>query len=452
MIAIVFLAALIPRVVITLAAPHPPSAHWDVAHDVVIARNLAQGNGFSNEPGHPTAFRYPLVPAVLSIFFRIIGERYIPFLLFQSLLGALVAPAVACIGAAAGGRKLGLLSGLLVAFDSELISVSRMMLSETIFSFLLVITALIFFVIMEGRGGGILPLVAGFVLGLAALCRPVALVWGALLVLALLLMKTWTQGRRAVSILLFSVGCMATVTPWLIRNRIVMGSLVFSTSGGVTLWMFGHNDAGPAGPETVLPDEFVTVNRMVDPKDYFSSSGGDPARMVPIFNMEPRYQVYSYEQSAVDRIAGLDEVEADLELNRMALEYVRAHPLATLAYSAGSLMKTFTYTEMNGRMNILLTLVMPFLLLGVYMLTRASRGASLPILSCLLSMLAVHLLFYFDHRFRVPYQPFLMLVGAAGLLRLLEGNLSARERVLLFCWMPIPVIVNYFLLQGTQSG
>ncbi len=452
MIAIVFLAALIPRVVITLAAPHPPSAHWDVAHDVVIARNLAQGNGFSNEPGHPTAFRYPLVPAVLSIFFRIIGERYIPFLLFQSLLGALVAPAVACIGAAAGGRKLGLLSGLLVAFDSELISVSRMMLSETIFSFLLVITALIFFVIMEGRGGGILPLVAGFVLGLAALCRPVALVWGALLVLALLLMKTWTQGRRAVSILLFSVGCMATVTPWLIRNRIVMGSLVFSTSGGVTLWMFGHNDAGPAGPETVLPDEFVTVNRMVDPKDYFSGSGGDPARMVPIFNMEPRYQVYSYEQSAVDRIAGLDEVEADLELNRMALEYVRAHPLATLAYSAGSLMKTFTYTEMNGRMNILLTLVMPFLLLGVYMLMRASRGASLPILSCLLSMLAVHLLFYFDHRFRVPYQPFLMLVGATGLLRLLEGNLSVRERVLLFCWMPIPVIVNYFLLQGTQSG
>ncbi|OQC25270.1 MAG: hypothetical protein BWX71_01712 [Deltaproteobacteria bacterium ADurb.Bin072] len=107
MLAIVFLAALIPRVVITLTAPHPPCAHWDVAHDVVIARNLAQGHGFCNEPGHPTAFRYPLVPAILSVFFRVLGERYIPFLLFQSLLGAVVASVVAFMGTVAGGRKLG---------------------------------------------------------------------------------------------------------------------------------------------------------------------------------------------------------------------------------------------------------------------------------------------------------------------------------------------------------
>jgi len=219
-----------------------------------------------------------------------------------------------------------------------------------------------------------------------------------------------------------------------------MGSFTFSICGGVTLWMFGHNDACPSGPETV------------DPKDYFGVSGGDPVRMVPIFNMEPRYQVYSYEQSTVDRVAGLGEVEADRELNRMSLEYVRAHPLATLAHSAASLMKTFTYTEMNGRMNILLTMVMPFLLLGAYELARSSRSISLPVLSCLVSMLAVHFLFYFDHRFRVPYQPFLMLVGAAGLLRLLEGNLSVREKILFFCWMPVPIVVNYFLLQGPPSG
>jgi len=113
------------------------------------------------------------------IFFRVLGERYIPFLLFQSLLGAIVASVVAFMGTVAGGRKLGLLSGPLVAFNSELISMSRMMLTETIFSFLLVVTALVFFRIMERRKGGILPLVAGCLLGLAALCRPVAFAWGA---------------------------------------------------------------------------------------------------------------------------------------------------------------------------------------------------------------------------------------------------------------------------------
>lgn len=449
MIAIVFLSALIPRLAISMTAPHGPSDHWDVAHDVVIARNLAQGNGFANEPGHPTAYRYPLVPVVLSVFFRILGERYIPFLLFQSFLSALVAPVIACMGAAACGRRLGLVSGLLVAFDSELISFSRMMLSETIFSFLLAVVALVFIGIVR-RGGWLQSLLAGFLLGLAILCRPVALAWGVLLAVALILTKGLTAGRRAVSILLLVAGCMATVAPWLIRNRIVMGTFLFSTSSGVTLWLFGHNDAELAGPETVVPEEFVTVNRTVDPKGYFSGSGGDPARIVPIFNMEPCYQVYFYEQSAVNRVAGLNEVEADMELSRMALEYMKAHPLATLAHSAGSLMKTLAYTEMNGRMNILLTLVMPFLLLGVFVLARASWEISIPVMSCLLSMLAVNFLFCFLHRYRVPYQPFIMLVGAAGLLRLFEGNLSSRERVLLFCWMPVPVVVNYFLLRGSQ--
>jgi len=97
--------------------------------------------------------------------------------------------------------------------------------------------------------------------------------------------------------------------------------------------------------ETVVPEEFVTVNRTVDPKDYFGVSGGDPVRIVPIFNMEPYYQAYSYEQSAMDRVAGLGEVEADMELNRMSLEYVRAHPLATQSRPAESL----SYTTSSGQ-------------------------------------------------------------------------------------------------------
>ncbi len=82
------------------------SLHWDAAHDVVIARNLAEGNGFVNEPGQPTAYRYPLHPFVLSLVFRVIGERYVAVCLLQALMGALVCSGTAWLGYRIGGGAL----------------------------------------------------------------------------------------------------------------------------------------------------------------------------------------------------------------------------------------------------------------------------------------------------------------------------------------------------------
>jgi hypothetical protein len=81
---IIFLAGAAVRVTAVVTSTLHPSLHWDAAHDVVIARNLAEGNGFVNEPGQPTAYRYPLHPLVLSLVFRVIGERYVAVCLLQA--------------------------------------------------------------------------------------------------------------------------------------------------------------------------------------------------------------------------------------------------------------------------------------------------------------------------------------------------------------------------------
>lgn len=448
---VIFLLALLPRVAIVLLAPHPPSAHWDVAHDVLIARSLAQGDGFANEPGHPTAYRYPLLPFILSLFFRIFGERYIPFLLFQSFLGALTASAIAWIGYKAGGRSVALLAGILVAVNTELISFSRMMLTETLFAFLMCLVAVISLEMLSGKRLSLF-FSTGILLGLAILCRPVAIGWGILLAGILLFKKQHRFRTRMAVVLTMTAGCLLMLSPWLIRNKIVMGSAEFSTSAGITFWQYGHTDAARSNADTQIPQEFERVNRDVNPREYFGVSGGDPARMIPIFNMEPRYQAYSFEQSVVDRIAELNEVDANRELNAMAMEYIRANPLKTLLHSVKNSFSTLTYTEMGGRINIILTLVIPFLLLGGYRLCKKSPDNALIVLSCLLSMLAVHFLYYFDHRFRVPYQPFLMLLGAIGIISAVRGKLSVTEKILFFGWMVLPVTVNYFCLFGNQSG
>jgi len=448
---IVFLLALIPRVAITIIAPHPPSAHWDVAHDVLIARCLASGNGFANEPGHPTAYRYPLLPLILSLFFRLFGERYIPFLLFQSLLSALIAPMMAWLAYRVGGRNPCWLTGILVALNTELISISRMMLTETIYSFLISMVALALVVVFD-RKKLLYFFLVGVLLGLASLCRPVAAGWGVIISLILLLRKKYKIRTRIYTVILFTAGFVIAFSPWVIRNSIVMGSPEISTSSGITFWLFGHNDAEYSDETTVVPEEFAKVNIEVDPKNYFTVEQGDPSRMLPIFNMEPRYQAYSFEQSVVDRVAELGEVEANRELNAMAIEYILANPLKTLGHSFTHLFFTLAYTEMNGKINIILTFVFPFVLLGGYRFWKESKTAGLVIISSLVSMLIVNFLFYFDHRFRLPYQPFLMILGAFGIVYMVTEGLSKKEKILFLVWMVFPIVANYFLLFGNQSG
>ncbi len=455
---IVFLIALSLRVAVLFTNPHNIADHWDVSHYVVIARNLADGNGFANEPGHPTAFRFPLLPPVLSLFFRIFRERslvfgqwYIPFLFFQSILGALIAPITAWIGHEIKGKTLALLAGMLVAVNTELISYSRMMLPETIFSFLLCLIALLCIYLIPGKRR-ILTFAGGILLGLAVLCRPVAIGWGILLAVIFMFRKEYKLRARINLILLLAAGGIVTVAPWLIRNQIVMSSPVFSTSSGIAFWLYGHNDAARADGDTHIPEEYIKVNEMVRPREYHMQEGGDPAQMIPIYNMEPGYEAYGFERSVVDRLEGLEEIEANQEFNSMAWEYIWANPFETLTHSISSLFQTVAYAEMDGKINIQLTLIMPFILLGMYWLWKHSRHIALIILACLLSMLAVHFLFYFDHRFRVPYLPFLALLGAAGFLTAINGNLIRTEKNFFFGWMVVPVVVNYFLLWGNTTG
>ena len=452
-LAAVFLLALVPRVVIVLVSPHMPYRHWDVTHDVVIARNLASGNGFANEPGHPTAFRYPLVPFVLSLFFRLFGERYIPFLLFQALLGSLTAVMISMMALKASGEKLALLAGFLTAVNPELVSFTRMMLTETIFAFLLAALGILFILILKhGKTGHCIA--AGLITGVAALCRPVAVFWAVLMVPVLI--RFWSRRgmvRKGIAaVLIIASISLAAVSLWIVRNQVTMGAPVFNTAGGVTFWLWGHNDAEPSDEWTEIPEEYEAANRASNLRVFFTTGEGDPADIVPVFNMQPRYQAFSFQQRVVDRLRGLDEIEADRELNSMALEYVFSHPIATLRYSLSSLFKTFAWTEMNGRVNIVLALAMPFLLLGSFRLAGRSGETAAVVLSCIVSMLLVHVVFYFDHRFRVPYQPFLMLLAASGILRAWEGNLSLREKLSFFGFMILPVVVNYFLVWGDTSG
>ncbi len=449
---VVFLLATAVRVGwIGLGGTVHPSLHWDAAHDVVIARNLADGHGFANEPGHPTAYRYPLYPLFLSVFFVTVGEHYMAVWLIQAILGGLVCAAVAWTGARYGGVALGWVAGLLATISPEPIAFTGMLLTETLFSALLalsLILAMRFFSDTTRAGTGALT---GLVFGLASLCRPVALLWLVLLMASSILLAKTRPLRASVRLLPVVGACLLVILPWLIRNAVVMGAPVLSTSGGVTFWMYRHNDEQPGDSTTATPEEFEEAVDEARLRD-LAMQGGDPADMIPVYNLEPSFHAFYYHQDLVDRFSGLGEVEADAEFIALALDYIRRKPLRTLRDAVADLFETLVPSGMNGRVKPLMFFVLPFLLPGFRRMAGMGRAVSVPLLTMLASMPMVSFLFYFDHRFRLPYEPFMMLPAALGLLTFATGRADRRDRMLLLAGWAAVSLACWFELFGQQSG
>ncbi len=197
-----------------------------------LARAVASGEGFCLN-GRPTAYRPPLYPLMLVPAISIPGVD--PAYGIAALHLALGAGTIWLTALAA--RHLGLSPGrclaaaLIVAFDPVLVGQSRAVMTETPTAFFMAAAL----AALGGRGwtGQVL---GGLSMGLASLCRPSMLVGAGLTVVCACLVKPgdWTTrlGRSA----LVAIATVLVLLPWAIRNDLVFGEPVWTTThGGYTL-------------------------------------------------------------------------------------------------------------------------------------------------------------------------------------------------------------------------
>ena len=127
------------------------------------------------------------------------------------------------------------LAALLVAVDPILLRQSCLVMTETLATFLAV-AALATLAITANRRSPGLHLLAGAASGLAALCRPTFLPWTA--VVGVFLWVRWPsdRSRAATSLACFLGGAALVLLPWVVRNTIVFGRPIATTThGGFTL-------------------------------------------------------------------------------------------------------------------------------------------------------------------------------------------------------------------------
>lgn len=240
-----------------------------------LAENLREYGVFGNGET-PTAFRPPLYPAVLRCFYMLTpGASSSPecscgLLLSEKgataflhwILGVLTVLIVYKLALMLSfPRQWAFAAAFLVAADPILLAQSRVVMTETLAAFFAVLIIwCLTLAMMPRQKKGAFFLGIGLVAGLAALCRPVFLLFGLLVFLGLL---NYCRMRKLLLrfALLFFAGFAAILLFWGVRNQVQMGKMIVTTThGGYTLFLANNHSlykynrhpgpfAGPWNPE-----------------------------------------------------------------------------------------------------------------------------------------------------------------------------------------------------------
>jgi 4-amino-4-deoxy-L-arabinose transferase-like glycosyltransferase len=253
---------------------------------LLLARGIASGRGFVYPAvaGDGAALvhfeRPPLYPALIAGVLVVTGHPWasspaahsdpvtlpasssdIPrgLVVVQAMLGAAGAWLVGRIASRVAGARAGVLAALAAAVAPPLVWSSGFALSETLYSALALLTALLLLVVDDGERGlkarrvGFttlsLALLAGLVAGLAVLTKEGMIVF-------LPLAGLWLVARRRwVAATVLAVGVTAVLAPWVARNYAVHQRFVLTAAhGGVTFWTGNNPLARGEGDLAANPD------------------------------------------------------------------------------------------------------------------------------------------------------------------------------------------------------
>jgi 4-amino-4-deoxy-L-arabinose transferase-like glycosyltransferase len=200
------------------------------------AWNFSQGFGYTLPKGEPFALREPGYPLFfLAPIYFLFGHNILIVQIFQILISLFTIILVYLISLHFLNKKIALLSAFLLGFWPANIAFEGEILTETFFTFLLILA--IFFLLKAIKKDSIKRLFfSGLIFGLATLTRFLPIFLPFFLFFAFyLLFKSFKKSLKY-SLLIF-LAILIFVFPWWLRNYILFDSFVFSRVGsGSIIW------------------------------------------------------------------------------------------------------------------------------------------------------------------------------------------------------------------------
>ncbi len=377
-----------------------------------LAWNLAQSGAYS-ENGRPTAYRPVGYPAFVAAVYRLAGRHAFAVRAAQALVDTGTVALLFLVGSRRR-RSTGWIAAWAWALNPAAILYTALLISETLFAFLL-FAFLALFDLGANRTGRS-TFLHGALLGVLILVKPLAA--------AFLIPVLWSfAGPRRLRAAALACGALLIVAPWMLRNARAVGTPALATNLGPNL-LIGNHPGATGGYAPNVP------------------SGMLPAR-------------------------GLEKDE-DTASRRIALGYILHDPgaflwrgirkLAYLASSEGELAvysfhpdpgdprTRFREKYRSIPPGIHLALSLPYaltLLLGVLGLAVRRGPLGTAFLAFLLSWLFSCFVFFAGSRFHFPLMPAFTLFAAEavpGGLEPLRNLGRARWAVVLSAWMFLALV------------
>ena len=200
-------------------------------HDFAV--RLVETGSYINPTGELSSMRPPLYPWVLSLIYRLFGvDNDGAVRGFQAIVSLFTVLFVYRIGVRIYSEAVGLLAAGITCFYPSLLGFNNLILSETLFTFLVVVSTW-FFVEAIYQQSVLMILFAAAVLGLATLTRSITML--SIPFFAFLILTTWRcgWGRRIATTLVFVASFSLVIAPWSYRNtRIQKAFTLIDVMGG----------------------------------------------------------------------------------------------------------------------------------------------------------------------------------------------------------------------------
>ncbi|MFQ6070844.1 MAG: glycosyltransferase family 39 protein [Candidatus Aminicenantales bacterium] len=370
-----------------------------------IASNLVRGNGFSLEPGQPTAVNEPLYPLLVALSYRLFGRAWFGVALLQSVVAALNALILFSLALIIfRSWKIGFSVFFLFLFYPFYIFQSVSISDTVFFCFLLALSVWTTVLSVKKRKLWI-ALISGGCWGLALLTRfsavsifPFALVY---LFINLPAKKALKAAAAAL------LAALVVLAPWVYRNYSLSDQFLISTHGAIEVW-FGYNR------DTLhVVSNDITVDSMRR-------------------NLKDKVPALKEVETGMFRSSIEREAEEGRVLLREALDFALKNPVLSLRMIPVKLWKFWSWnynpvpTTSDPVQDILRQVIytvsyFPLLFLafpGVVISRRIWRTHSIFIM-LFIGYSALHALVYGFSRLRVPLDQFLIIYASVTLVFLL---------------------------------
>jgi 4-amino-4-deoxy-L-arabinose transferase-like glycosyltransferase len=334
-----------------------------------------------------TYHRAPAYPVFLATIQVVFGNNIFAIRVIESVIGALVAVVIAALGKRTGGAGVGALAGALWAVYPMGIFIVGLVYPTGLTAVLLACGACCILPYSDEDLSAKRVFAAGLILGLAALTVPIAVATIGFLSFWLIY---WARDKRFLLVGLFCLGAAVTILPWTVRNYSVHRQLVLIDARlGIVLPRIGDvaSDEADDRVEAILQRPELFAVHFAKEFFYF-------------------WRLYP-EQLGMTRPKAQERYYPD---PRLIKDTMFSSGALTSVISVASTVPLFLFAAIGT--------------VAMWLCKERRRDLSL-LWTMILSFAIGYSLFFTKMRYRVPIEPYLMILGAYGLAQ--TWNLRRRS-------------------------